>query len=175
MPSRIQSQFDLYQQIGYPGQIARPNEPWAADRGPMIVNATSTRKGRPGDAVYWDTTNNGFAVPHNVATQLLVIGVIGYDGEVAHQLSAVPSGSNSDYIVQYDDDDPIKVITMGSVFLIAGGAVEYSHILRFQTDHKWNEDTPTAFADTMYRLIECTSLTGADTNIIEARISGRAR
>ena len=167
----IQRVFRRHQQPGWVGGLARPNEPHAYDTGRLNVPA-SGRKARPGDGVYWNATANRFQVPTTDAQELLVLGIVAYDpGTVQSTLGTAPTTENSDQFIEYVDDDVIKVAVLGTFYLIAGGAVEYGNILRHQNDdYKWDNDTPTSYAELFRRPVECVSLAGADDDIIEGRI-----
>ena len=167
----IQRVFRRHQQPGWVGGLARPDAPYAYDTGQLHV-PTSGRKARPGDGVIWDTTQNQYKVPTTDAEEFLVVGIVAYDaGTVQSTLTTAPTTENSDQYIEYDDDAIIKVAVLGTFYVIAGGAVEYGDILRHQmNDYKWDVDIPTSYAELFKRAVECVSKSGADGDIIEARI-----
>ena len=101
----IQERYDRHQFPGFHGMIARANEACAIDTGQAQVPSAGANRGiRPGDVVYYDSGNNGFALPTNAAQLLLPAGIVLHDqGVVASNLTSVPSGANSDTFIQYDD------------------------------------------------------------------------
>ena len=167
----IQRVFRRHQQPGWVGGLARPDAPYAYDIGQIHV-PTSGRKGRPGDGVIWDATENQYKVPTTAAEELLVIGIVAYDaGTVQSTLGTVPTTENSDQFIEYEDNAIIKVGVMGTFWIIAGGACEYGDLMRHQNgDEKWNADTPSAYGELYKRAVECVSKVGADGGIIEGRI-----
>ena len=173
----FQNQYDVNPQIGYVGAIARDKEPYAIDLLPVQV-PSGGRNPRPGDAVYWDSTNNGAAVPTTAALSEQVFGIVTYyEGVVAGSLSSTPSGANSPQFIEYADGQNMPVVVMGTVWTLAGGAIEYSNLVRWNITNFDFEalTTPASFADMLWRPIECVSIVVADTNIFESRIGfGRA-
>ena len=145
----VQSNYTRYAQEGYVGDLARPSEPYAFDAGLAQV-PTGGRKPRPGDAVYYDVTNNGFAVPTDAVTSRLVSGIVSYDpGTVAsRRILPEDSNANSDSFVEFDDGAALKVGVFGTFWVIAGGPVEYGQRVAWQTDdQKWDAQAdPAAIA-----------------------------
>ena len=132
--SAVQSVAGRYPPLGYPGDLARAGEPFAFD----LLNAqvpTNGRKPRPGDALYYDAANNGVAVPTSATQVRSVLGICSYDpGTVTSTLpTGVPTGANSDQFIEYDDGDAIKMIVFGTVWIIAGAAMEYGQTLAWDT------------------------------------------
>ena len=157
----VQTSFEVRPPVGFVGDLARPGEPHAFDYGYLHVPA-SGRKARPGDAVIWDETQNQYKVPVTAAEELLVVGIVSYEA------SAIP---NSSGVIEYDDNEAIKVCVLGTVFVTAGGNTEYHHLLRFQEDDfKWDAGNPTSYAETYHRAVECVTMSGTDGDVIEARI-----
>ena len=168
----IQTQFEINPQVGYVGALARDTEPFAIDQLVAQVPA-SGRNPRPGDAVYWDSTNDGAAVPTSANLNETVFGIVTYfPGVVANVLSSTPSGANSASFIEYEDGASMPVIVMGTVWLLAGGALEYGNILRWNTSNfDWETVAkPTAFTDLIAKPVECVDLAVADTEIFKARI-----
>ena len=172
----IQTTTNTYPGVGLPGELSRPNEPYAIDFLPAQVPA-SGRKPRPGDGVYWNATANGAAAAASAANELVCIGIVHYDlSKVQTTLGTQPSGADTNLKIEYEDGEFMPVIVMGTVYARAGGACEYGQLMRFQNaDHKWDADDPTTYAETFKRSVECVSLSGADEDLIEVRVSGRVR
>ena len=171
----VQTTTNTYPGVGLPGEIARPNEPIRIERLPVHV-PSSGRKPRPGDAVYWDATANGVAVPTSAATELDTIGIVHFEqNRVQNKLTAVPSGADTDTFIGYEDDEIAPIVVMGTVYVRAGGAVEFGDLLRMQNvDKKWDADNtdPPTTAKLYRRPVECVSKVGADGGLIEANIGG---
>ena len=190
----VQVDYGRYPEKGYLGDVARPAEPFAFDLGLAHV-PTSGRKPRPGDAVYYDTTANGFAVPTTAAQRTAVIGIVSYDpGVVSSTLASAPTDANSDQFVEFYDDDPIKICVFGTVWVRAGSAMEYGQVVQQDTystpDYKWDPYTPdlsvpNTFADlaaaraavfavvenSRSRVFECVNPTPvADSDLVQVRI-----
>ena len=171
----FQTQYDVNPQRGFVGAVARDNEPFVLDRLPAQV-PTNGRKPRPGDAVYWDAANNGAAVPTSAALLARTIGIVTYfPGVIAQRLASIPAGSNSDTYVEYDDGEAMPVVTQGSVWLLAGAALEYSSRVQWHTsDFDWVAGatiTPGTLATWPTRIVECVDLEVADAEIFIGRIS----
>ena len=143
MTQVFQINYDIYQQAGWPGQQARPGEPYAYDTGVLHVPAAATRNPRPGDAVYWDETENAYAIPTTAAEVSSVVGLISYDASTLQSsLSAVPSGANSDAFIEYKDGAVVKVAVMGTFYAQAGSAMEYGEMIDWDTaDFLWDPRT----------------------------------
>ena len=176
----IQGRYDRHQPPGFHGMIARANEACAIDTGQAQVPSAGANRGiRPGDVVYYDSGNNGFALPTNAAQLLLPAGIVLHDqGVVASNLTSVPSGANSDTFIQYDDGDFIKVASMGVVWAIVGSNVEYDDLVN------WNLadgnlqliGDPTAFANVPRRLFQVVSPTAVTSGgLAQIRITPRVR
>lgn len=171
----IQTTTNTYPSRGLPGELARDGEPYAIDFLPVQV-PDSGRKPRPGDAVYWDATNNGVAAV--VSGQMAnMIGIVHYDlSKVQDTLSSTPSGADTDQYIEYDDGEFAPIITLGTVYVRAGAACEYGQLMAQQVDdRKWNPDDPKTYGGLYKRSVECVSVSGADGDIIEVRVSGRVR
>lgn len=169
MPS-VQQNYSINPERGFPGMIAEPNSPTRIEQGVLNVQSADTRANpRPGDSVYYDAANNSWRVARNAATQLLVGGILTYRGDTV-------AGSNS--IVQFGDGDEIEIITMGVVFVTAGGATERGDILVMQSDDFKYDNTARVSAIANIHetpIVNFNRDAAADTNIIRAAIGyGRA-
>ena len=141
----VQSVYNTYPDLGYPGDIARPSEPHAFDTGLAQVPSNG-RKPRPGDAVYYDRSANGFAVPTSDPQRAAVVGIVSFDpGVVQSTAASTPSGSNTDKFIEYDDGDELKVVVFGVVWVEAGSAMEYGQLVQQDTysspDYLWDPYT----------------------------------
>ena len=168
----VQLQYQTNAQRGYVGDVSRAAEPHAIDLVPVQVPANG-RNPRPGDPVYWDGTNNGAAVPTTDNQSELVIGIVTYyPDQVAGRLSAIPSGSNSDAFIEYTDGQVAPILVMGSIWLLAGGAIEYHQLIRWDTTNfDWETVAkPTAFTDIIAAPVTCVDIGVADTDIFQGRI-----
>lgn len=173
----IQQTYEIYPGRGFPGDVARPNEPMRIDSGTLHVPAGATRMPRPGDAVYYDTAENKWAIPTDAAQSLLVAGILHYrKDEVA----------NTSDIVEFRDDAEIEVARFGTFWVVSGGAIEYDQLIQWdRSDFQW-DGIPVAAAPTdvagvlaiLHRVpIVCASRAGASAagEIIEAHIGSRVR
>ena len=130
----VQQSYSINPPVGFPGQIAEPNSPTRVERGTLQVPASATRANpRPGDHLYYNNTQNAWQVPTSAATQLQVGGILGYRADDV--------AASNDF-VQYSDGDEVEVITMGVVWVVAGGASERGDIVVMQTDD-WQYDAVT--------------------------------
>lgn len=153
--SLVQREYGRYPGLGHIGDLARPSEPHAFDIGLAQV-PTNGRKPRPGDCVYYDAANNGFAVPTTEAQRRAAIGVVSYDpGVVQGRLASVPSGANSDMYVEFEDGEEIKVCVLGTVWVVASTAMEYGQLVQQTTfgatpDYEWDAYDPDLTVDATF-------------------------
>lgn len=174
----VQLDYDINPQVGFVGAIAYGHGPDPViDLMPIQVPA-SGRNPRPGDAVYWDTTNNGLAVPTSADETELTCGIITYyPGQVADTLTATPTGANSPQFVEYEDGEIAPVLVSGAIWLLAGAALEYAQSLWWErTNFDWEQvgtQQPTAL-NTVYRTtVYCAQTSVADGDVFVGRIVGR--
>ena len=170
----FQGAYEINPGRGYIGALARDAEPWAIDQVPAQV-PTSGRNVRPGDQVYWDTTNNGAAAVTDAAQQELAFGIATYfPGRVAEILSSIPSGANSPNYVQYKDGELMPVLVMGTVWLLAGAALEYgTQIVQHATDRDWVVGTnaqPSNLNTLLKAPVHCVDTAVTDASVFMARI-----
>ena len=159
----VQQTFRVYPSHGFPGMVAQPAGMCMTDSGQLHV-PTSGRSPRPGDALYYDRTENQFAIPTTSAQSLLVCGILGYRQD--HVASPT-------HVVEYEDNDAIQVIRVGSVWVTAGEDVEYDDLLTWdRTAFKWDVLTkPAAFANLVEHPIYSASAgTIGDDAVLIARI-----
>ena len=145
--ARFQLNYQIYQQGLWPGMIAAPKAPFHIIKGLAQVPSAG-RKPRPGDSVYYDTTNSGWAFPTSAALRVTVRGIVVYDSAtVPDTLAAVPTGANSDKFIEYDDGQLMKVCLMGIVAVTAGAVINPFAIVNQLADFKFDPFTrPTAIA-----------------------------
>ena len=116
----LQRTFQRYPRTGIVGSLARPGEPFVTDVGRLHVPSASTRNPRPGDMVYYDTSENAFAAPTSAAQILQTCGIITFRDHVSQAQSTD---------VEYEDDEQVQVLRMGAVYVTAGAAVEYNALI----------------------------------------------
>ena len=166
----IQRSYSINPDRGFPGQIAEPNSPMRIEAGVMHIESGAVRTNpRPGDSVFYNNGQDGWQVPITAGDQLAVTGIIGYPADTV---------ANSDSIVQFSDGDEIEVITMGVVWVIAGGGSERGDILVMQTDDwKYNNAARVSATADMHEMpIQMFSRDPAtDNNLVKVAIGyGRA-
>ena len=190
----IQIGFRYHEQEGWPGLVSRPKEPHFFHQGQIYVPAGG-RAPQPGDPVYYDTTQNAYALPTTAAQVLQIIGVIGYDlGTLQSALATIPANQESPVAVQYKNGDTIKVLLQGSIYGLAGAAMKYGNVLSWNTtnydyevaaDRTLAASTPSSLANAWtalrtyvaainYRPLVCITKTVADGDVFEMQVgSGR--
>jgi len=133
----IQSAYRRYEQAGWPGALARPHAPYAFDSGQIRV-PTGGVAPAPGYPVYWDATNNRFALPTTDALNQTVCGILSYDGgTVASSLSATTE--NSPLGIEYKNDAVVKIGVLGTFWGIAAEAMKYGDLVEWE----WRTTSPT--------------------------------
>ena len=146
MTNSIQQTYSIYPEIGYVGTLAQPTSPHATASG-LIHVPSSGDAPRPGDALYYNRSENQFALPLSgssaaaVASRNAVCGILGYRMDTV---------ATEDDIVEYSDNDEIQFFVMGAVWIRAGTAMEYGDLLEWQTDdRRWDvvNRTPVAGAN----------------------------
>ena len=166
----VQTTTNTYPGRGLPGELSRPNEPYAIDMVPVQV-PSGGRKPRPGDMVSWNATANGAAAVTNAATRLTAFGIVHYDlSKVQDTLASVPSGADTAEYIEYEDGEFAPVITVGTVYVRAGTAVEYGNRLQQQADFKWDPHTRVA-TESYVGSFTCVSLSGVDNGLVEVRVA----
>ena len=110
--------------------IAEPSAPHHLDSGLLYVPSAATRNPRPGDAVYYDVTQNALRSPQSAAESLLVCGILSYRQDQV---------ANADSIVEFLDGAEVQIGDFGTFWVVAGGAVEYGQIISWdRADFKWD-------------------------------------
>ena len=160
----VQQTYTINPPVGFAGTIAEPNAPTRTERGILRVPAAATRANpRPGDSLFWNTAQNAWEVPDTAAEQILVEGILTYRTDTVQSASS---------ILQFSNGDEIEIVTMGVVWVQAGGNVERGNQLQMQTDD-WKYDSHarvTGIANVRILPIVCYSASGADTHIVKAGI-----
>ena len=168
MPS-LQQNYEINPPVGFPGQIAEPNSPYRVEAGVLYVPSGASRANpRPGDAVYYVTAQDAWQVPINAADQLMVGGILTYRSDAV--------AASNDF-TQFEDGDQIFVVTMGVVWVIAGGSCDRGDIMVMQTDDwKYNATTRvTTLAEVYETPIQKFDGDSSDNDIFKAAIGyGRA-
>ena len=122
----IQSTYNQYPDIGYPGLLARPEEPTIIERG--VLGGAGTLQ--PGDALFWDRDNLYWRLAVTAAEGNDTTGILSYDQ------STVQNTSDQ---VRFTSGDEVRVGIMGTFFATAGASFVRGDRVIFDTsDHKWN-------------------------------------
>ena len=131
---QIQAVSNIYQQQGWVGDCARPEEPTLYD-----YQSASGSALKPGYGAWYDRSTNTWKVPTNVAGQLDVTGFVSFDpATVAQKLTNTPTNSNSRQNVEIPSGEPVKVGLMGAFWAIAGETVEPGDFVWFDhDDNNW--------------------------------------
>ena len=166
----VQNSYAINPPVGFPGQIAEPNSPTRIEQGYLYLDsgdprAAATPPGaRPGDAVYYDTTNNAWRVAYDANSQIAIEGIITYPADTV---------ANANSFVVFASGDAIEVVTMGVLWVIAGGASERGDQLLMHTDDwKYDNVSRRTTVPEIYSVpIQNYNTTAAvDTSIIKAAI-----
>ena len=128
----VQSNYSVYQQKGYVGDVAYPGRETNFEIGVAGVPAAGASL-QPGWGVVYTPTSNDWLLATSAATALTVTGIVSFNPAETQSgvLSAIPSGANSDSFVEYADEAVIKVGTVGAFWAKAGEALEYGDIVVF--------------------------------------------
>ena len=159
----VQQSYSINPTIGLPGQIAEPNSPLRIEAGILNV-PTNGDTPRPGYAVYYDTGNDSWQIPNNAATSLRASGILTYRAD------AVANATN---MVEFEDGQEIFVVTLGVVWLVAGGNTERHNQVHWdRSDFKWNTlARVTAVADMYTNPVEALNRQAvADNGIFKASV-----
>ena len=169
--STIQQVYDLHQGILWPGQLANPKAPFHIINGIAHVPMNG-RTLRPGDGVYYDTTENQWAYPTTAAQSRMVRGIVTWDSSVVPSAAdSIPSGSNSPNFIEYKDNEVAKIGIMGIFGIRAGAAIEaFAQITQDRTDFEYDPVTRVAAIANMYTNPIQAMEPGADNGIIAAAI-----
>ena len=151
--------------LAFPAPLRSPTarRVWNAACCILVPVMGDTGGARPGDALFWDTTNDAWRVAHDGGSVRSVAGILSYPADTV---------ANASSIVTFASGAEIEIITMGVVWVVAGGNVERHNFLEFQQgDYKYdNLARQTAIANLHTNPIECYSTSGSDGDIIKAAI-----
>ena len=141
--SRVQQNYEVNPALGFAGSLAEPNSPHRIEAGVLNVpSGTPDRANpRPGDALVYNATNSAWQVPTSAATSLRVAGILTYRADTV---------ANASSILEFGDGDQIEVMTMGVIWLLAGGGITRDDLVQWDvaTPFDWNVLTrPAAFAN----------------------------
>ena len=163
MAEYVQTQYSINPEVGFVGDIARPNEPFALDSGLLSVAGAVITEPTPGMGVYWETSTDRFRVADSAATRLLICGILHYRKDDVQ---------DADDNVVFADGDFVEVCVMGTIWVTAGASAEYNQILEFEADGRWDGIArQTAIASIKGKpVVSASRFSAVDTNIIEARI-----
>ena len=117
--SRVQQSYDVNPDLGFAGALAEPNSPHRVEAGYLNVPTGATRLPRPGDALFYDTATNSWAIPTDAGESLLVAGILSYRADTVQNASS---------ILEFSDNSEIEVATMGVWWAVGGSAMEYGSI-----------------------------------------------
>ena len=128
----IQRAYNIYQQEGFVGDLARPEEYRLFE-----FDKQTAVEVKPGMGVYWDRSGSKWRLPTNPSNQLDVIGMVSYDNaEVAGSLTSVPAGSNSGQDFKIAANKIVKIGTAGAFYAIAGEALKPGDLVMYD----WNDE-----------------------------------
>lgn len=145
----IQKDFQQWRDRWWPGMISRLGSYPLRISGVAQVPA-SGRKPRPGDAVFWDSTNGGFAVPTTDAESKTVVGIVSLEAGVRHLNS----------VIEYEDGDIMQILTQGHIVGVAGAEMGYGDRVVFDPDN--------ATAADKYKWIKLEAVTTGDVADLES-------
>ena len=173
----IQDIYQINPQLGYVGAVAEDAIPAIIRRVPVQVPANG-RNPRPGDQVYWDRASNGAAAVTSADEQENAFGIVTYfEGQLGEILSSKPSGANSDTFVEYKDGDWMPVVLVGSVWLLAGAALEFmDRIIQSTADRDYVVAAPngqwTNVNEAARNPVHCVDIAVADGGIFKGHVGG---
>ena len=124
----IQTETTINPEIGDVGNIAEPNAPTLIDSGVIHV-PTSARKPRPGDPLLYDNTENAWKIPTSDAEFRAVTAILTYrQDRVA-----------TERMVEFADGAEIEFCLVGSIWLLAGEAIERSSLITWdRATFRWD-------------------------------------
>ena len=97
-----------------------------------------------------------------------------FPGILGDILSSIPSGANSATYVEYTDGEVMPIVVLGTVWLVAGGALEYGNqIIQNFADRDWIAGTnaqPAAVTNILRTPVTCVDVAVTDTSIFKGRV-----
>ena len=125
----LQSTYRQYPDVGYPGLLARPEEPTIIERG-ILGSSTITRAATPSSGLFWDRSGERWRVPQATAEDRTVTGILTYDQSVVQ---------NADDTITFAANDEIKVGLVGCFFGTAGVDLKKGDRLIYNASNgRWN-------------------------------------
>ena len=122
----LQTTYRLYPDEGFPGLVARPEEPCIIERGLLGGSAAA----RPGAGLYWDRANSRWKIPDAGTEDHEVQGILTYDQSKIQE---------SDDSVSFAVGDEIQVGILGTFFMTAGVALrKFDRVIYDASAHDWN-------------------------------------
>lgn len=120
----LQRTYDINPDLGFPGALARPSEPHSTGSGIIAVGGTghSSVTPRPGDAIYYDRASGAFRLPNTDANFQDTCAILGYRADQV---------ADADSRVSFVDGDEIQFFTLGTVWVLAGQAMQYGDLLHW--------------------------------------------
>lgn len=163
MATYAQTEYSINPEVGYVGDISRPNEAFTIDTGRLYIATGAAVESVPGAAVFWNIAQNAYEVADSSADLLRVTGILHYRKDDVQDAS--------DDVV-FIDGQFVEVCVLGSIWVTAGAGVEYDQIISFQTDGKWDGVARVSgIADIVSKpVVSVSRFTAADNSMIEARI-----
>ena len=129
---RVQSDYEINPELGFAGAHRGAEQP-ASRRGGHLCTCrpAATRTPRPGDALYYDTTEDQWAIPTSRRrSRCSRAGILSYRADTVQNASS---------ILEFADEAEIEVATMGVWWAVAGSAMEYDAIVAWdRADFQWD-------------------------------------
>jgi len=169
MVLQIQSDYAYHQQAGQVGNIARQSAPYNCDQGVAGVEL------KPGDGVYY-VSGSDWIKPVDAATRKLVTHVVGFNANSFNQSITNPL-TNNNTEVAYAVGDVVKLVEFGSVWVIAGEAVESQDAAIYnESTGKWIKYNPAApdasdITKKAFSFYLPPGVTAGDGDLVEVRIN----
>lgn len=165
----IQRVYNIFQQIGLVGQLARAGEPNIFDSAESATGVSLV----PGDGVYRNTSGQ-WIKPVDVATRKLVTHIVSFDTSVVSTPIVSPTTNSIGQIV-YAAGSRVKALAIGTLYAIAGEAlVTGDKAIYNHSTGRWIKYAPVAGDITDFRtaVFEAVSPAAADGDIFELRAYG---
>ena len=124
----VQQNYEQYPEHGYPGLVARPEEPCTVELG-ILGTSSISRAAAPGAGLFWDRANEVWRIPQSGAEDRTVTGLLSYD----------QSKVQKDEVVEIAVGDEIQVGIMGVFWATAGEALKRGDRVIFNASAgNWN-------------------------------------
>lgn len=180
----VQKNYNTRQFRGYPGTLARPEVVQEYVTGKVVLHRADNaddrnRNLRPADLVFYDAVNKGYSIPRTAAQAQQVVGmVIVDDATLGKDGNALGASGNSDVMVAYEGDDIIKVATFGVFFGVAGEALKFGDMVKFDISVNAGKidgkliKVAAAQKNAHYNPMVVVDEEAADGDIVEVRLAG---